>query len=50
MDSELKGKEYQKLLKLKKQYTIIVYIGLILSVLIIIFRVVCGNIYLKNWD
>lgn len=37
MDNELREKEYQKLLKLKKQYTITVYIGLVLSILFIIF-------------
>lgn len=33
MDNELREKEYQKILKLKKQYTNTVYVGLVLSIL-----------------
>lgn len=37
MDNKLRKKEYEKIIKLKKQYTITIYIGLIFSILFIVF-------------
>lgn len=37
MDNKLIEKEFQKLLKLKRQYTITVYVGLVFSILFIVF-------------